>query len=209
MVVAYPSGNLGQFLVAPVRAKNLRSVGRRRSRSGIGLGEDLERRIVLSDLGGNLLGSALNAIGVVTGPVSAPTTSTSSGQTSQLQTDVQALQTELASLAAKSGVTVADLTSLAVRQPGAGAGWPDRRQEPGRRRKRAGHGDRGRDVDDAGADGLRGGICQHERDAGDDHAGVHRPEQGDHRLGGDQHRSHHRRRRSGRHPDRSVQHPGR
>jgi cell division protein FtsB len=152
-----------------------------------------------------VLAGALSSIGVVTGPVlaSSGTTPTpwgwggSSGQTSQLQTDVQALQTELASLAAKSGVTVADLTSLAAdSQPERGSG-------------RAGHGDRRRDVDDAGADGLRGGIRQHDGDAGDGRAGVHRPEQGDHGLGGDQHRPLHRRRRSGRHPERPVQPSGR
>jgi hypothetical protein len=82
----------------------------RRSRSGVGLGETLEQRIVLSDVGGNLLGSALNSIGVVTGPIVVPTGSSSSGHTSPYQT----LRTELASLAAKSGVTVADLTSLAA-----------------------------------------------------------------------------------------------
>jgi hypothetical protein len=105
---------LGPFLTSPVLARALRHEGPRRSRSGVGLGEDLEKRIVLSDVGGNLLGSALNAIGVVTGPVLAPASSSSSAHTSQLQKDVQALQTELASLAAKSGVTVADLTGLAA-----------------------------------------------------------------------------------------------
>jgi hypothetical protein len=78
--------------------------------------EHLEQRVVLSSWGGDLLGPALDAIGVVNGPVVAPSQSTSSGssgQTSQLQKDIEALQTELASLAAKSGVTVADLTSLA------------------------------------------------------------------------------------------------
>jgi hypothetical protein len=81
--------------------------------------ESLEQRVVLSDWGsGNLLGSALNAIGVVTGPVVVPTQSpsggSSSGQASQLATDIQALQKELAGLAATSRLTVADLTALAA-----------------------------------------------------------------------------------------------
>ena len=108
----------GQFVRTSDSKRDRRATGRRRFRSGSMFGEHLEQRLVLSDWGGDLLGSALNAIGVVTGPVvvqnSSSSTSSSSGQTSQLRTDVQALQTELASLAAKSGVTVADLTSLAA-----------------------------------------------------------------------------------------------
>src|SRR5262249_35140381 len=89
----------------------------RRSRTFSSLGESLEQRVVLSDWSGDLLGSALNSIGVVTGPVVVPTQSSSSGssggQTSSVRTDIEALQTELAGLAAKSGLTVADLTALA------------------------------------------------------------------------------------------------
>ncbi len=67
---------------------------------------------------GDLFGS-LNYVGVVTGPVvappatSAPSSSGSWGaKFQQLQTDVSALQTELQSLASKSGLTVAELQSL-------------------------------------------------------------------------------------------------
>ncbi len=85
--------------------------------------EELEGRVVLSGWGGggNLLAQSLNSIGVVTGPVGnaeggiigrfGPSSSQSSLFT-QLETDKEALQTELGSLAAKSGVTVADITTL-------------------------------------------------------------------------------------------------
>jgi hypothetical protein len=69
--------------------------------------------------GGDLVGS-LNSVGIVTGNAEvggypeglrAPWFAQNS-QITQLQTDVQTLNTELQSLAAKSGVTVADLSSL-------------------------------------------------------------------------------------------------
>ena len=69
---------------------------------------------------GGSLAAALSSIGVETGTVTTVSASVhgpwggGDGQTSQLRTDIQALQTELASLAAKSSVTVADLTSLAA-----------------------------------------------------------------------------------------------
>ncbi len=53
-----------------------------------------------------------NALAAVTVLPNIP--ATSSGAWSQLQTDVQKLQTELQSLAAKSGLTIADLESLTV-----------------------------------------------------------------------------------------------
>lgn len=72
--------------------------------------------------GGSLFAS-LNYVGVVTSPVvvagsgspigSGSTTGTTTPQ-SQLQSDVKALQTELQSLAAQSGLTIADLQSLAL-----------------------------------------------------------------------------------------------
>src|SRR5579885_926815 len=105
------------LLRARGRRRARRPLSRRRSRTASTLGESLEQRVVLSDWGGNLLGSALDAAGVVTGPVIAPTPSNSSEsnpQPSQLQTDIQALRTELANLAQKSGLTVADLTALAT-----------------------------------------------------------------------------------------------
>jgi hypothetical protein len=60
--------------------------------------------------------SILNNLGVITTPVTVPPTTvptSSNPLVAQLQKDQQALQTELASLSAKSGVTVADLTKLA------------------------------------------------------------------------------------------------
>jgi len=61
--------------------------------------------------------ASLSYVGVVTGPivVSSPPTMTAGSSTSvfaQLEADVQKLQTELQTLAAKSGVTIADLQSL-------------------------------------------------------------------------------------------------
>jgi hypothetical protein len=72
--------------------------------------------------GGSLFAS-LNYVGVVTNPVvvggsGSPIVSASATGTttppSQLQSDVKALQTELQSLAATSGLTIADLQSLAL-----------------------------------------------------------------------------------------------
>jgi hypothetical protein len=100
---------------SPTSRRDQRPVRSRQSRASSRIVESLEHRVVLSDWGRNLLGSALNSIGVVTGPVIAPGLSNSpTGQASQLETDIQALRTELSTLAAKSGVTVADLTSLAA-----------------------------------------------------------------------------------------------
>jgi hypothetical protein len=62
-----------------------------------------------------LFGS-LNYVGVVTSPVVviSSTSTTGSNSTSTLKADEQSLQTELQSLAAKSGLTIADLESLAL-----------------------------------------------------------------------------------------------
>ena len=81
--------------------------------------------IIVSPFGSLSLLGSLSSAGVVSSPVFlAPTTgvavpislpnipATSSGAWSQLQTDVQKLQTELQSLAEKSGLTIADLQSL-------------------------------------------------------------------------------------------------
>jgi hypothetical protein len=84
--------------------------------------EPLEERVVLSDWGGGSLLGSLNSVGVVTSPVVTETQgghdeSWAASQNStfqQLNTDRQALATELQTLAAKSGVTVADLQSLAT-----------------------------------------------------------------------------------------------
>jgi hypothetical protein len=68
-------------------------------------------------IGSGLLG-AVNDTGIVTSTVFTVTPPSSSGTTTgpvaQLNADEQALQTELQSLAAKSGLTVADLESLTV-----------------------------------------------------------------------------------------------
>jgi cell division protein FtsB len=95
--------------------------------------EALEGRVVLSDwgLGGGMMGGgggallqSLSQVGVVTGGAEFgpgpdfggahqgfPGGSNGSS-TSQLQTDLQKLQTDLQTIAAKSGVTVADINSL-------------------------------------------------------------------------------------------------
>ncbi len=103
-----------------------RAVGRmRRQRTGFQSRaiETLENRMVLSGGTGTLLGS-LTSTGVVTSPVvvaaqvSTPSLpggwSSSNAQVAQLNSDVQKLATELQSLAGKSGVTIADLESLAT-----------------------------------------------------------------------------------------------
>jgi hypothetical protein len=66
--------------------------------------------------GGPGLFTSLNYVGVVTGPVLvSPAHPTSSNtQLQQLENDVQTLRAELQSLATKSGVTVAELESLAL-----------------------------------------------------------------------------------------------
>ncbi len=64
---------------------------------------------------GRLLTSILNTIGVMSSPINtAPTNPPASSNTlvAQLQTDEEALQTELQGLASKSGVTASDLTQL-------------------------------------------------------------------------------------------------
>ncbi|MGO9469430.1 MAG: hypothetical protein ACLQIB_47045 [Isosphaeraceae bacterium] len=99
---------------------------RRRSRAGLDVQgpETLEGRVVPAAWawgGGSLVGT-LSGVGVVTGPVvPGPVLPIPRGMTpasatviSQLQTDWKALVTELQGLAAKSGVTVADLESLAL-----------------------------------------------------------------------------------------------
>jgi cell division protein FtsB len=75
--------------------------------------EALEGRVVLSGRG-DVLSESLSSVGVMTGPVLVGNSSmgSSGSQTSQGQTDLKSLETELQSLAAKSGVTVADLTQL-------------------------------------------------------------------------------------------------
>ncbi len=94
--------------------------------------EPLENRVVLTYAGSTTLLGSLSYVGVVTSPqvsVSIPVlpilpvlptpfwspASTATVPTwSKLRTDLQTLRTELESLAGKSGVTIADLESLAV-----------------------------------------------------------------------------------------------
>ena len=80
----------------------------------------LENRVVMSGSGGSLLGS-LSSVGVVTSPIVPAqqvipvlpwVSATQNSEATQLKSDVQALLTELQSLAAKSGLTIADLESL-------------------------------------------------------------------------------------------------
>ena len=76
--------------------------------------------IIVSPFGAGSLLGALSSVGVVTSPVIAsppitmlpPVTASASGPFSQLQADVQKLESELQSLAAKSAVTIADLENL-------------------------------------------------------------------------------------------------
>ncbi len=75
---------------------------------------------IVSPFGGASLLGALSSVGVVTSPVVVnpsitmlpPVSWIASSSFSQLQTDVKALQTELQSLASKSGLTIADLENL-------------------------------------------------------------------------------------------------
>jgi hypothetical protein len=78
--------------------------------------------IIISPFGSTSLLGSLSSVGVVTSPVTilprplilTPFAPTPVGGNGQLQFDEQALQTELKSLAAKSGVTIADLQSLTL-----------------------------------------------------------------------------------------------
>jgi hypothetical protein len=77
--------------------------------------------IIISPFGNTSLMGALSSVGVVTSPVvvvprplvPTPLAPVSVGAFSQLQADEQKLQMELQSLAAKSGLTIADLQNLA------------------------------------------------------------------------------------------------
>jgi len=99
-----------------------RQQARRRARRGAPGCETLEGRVVLSVSGGGSLLGSLSYVGVVTSPIVVPaqpgtpsTPSASAHQSSavsQLWSDVQKLLTELQTLAARSGVTIADLESL-------------------------------------------------------------------------------------------------
>ncbi|MDR3622672.1 MAG: hypothetical protein P4L85_25190 [Paludisphaera borealis] len=101
------------------RAVNSSDAVKRPTRQGAPSCESLEGRVVLSNWGGADLLGGLSQIGVVTtvmdagGPRGGQTQSTSgASQTSQTDTDWQTLQTKIQGLAAKSAVTVADLSAL-------------------------------------------------------------------------------------------------
>jgi hypothetical protein len=112
--------SLRGFAGQPLRAAYERFRLRRRRVARSLSCESLEQRVVLSDWGGggNSLAAALAHVGVVTGPVEVAGSAGEgrhdhgSSSTSQLETDIKALQTELQGLAAKSGLTVGDLASL-------------------------------------------------------------------------------------------------
>ncbi|WP_076351736.1 hypothetical protein [Paludisphaera borealis] len=101
------------------RAVNSSDAVKRPTRQGAPSCESLEGRVVLSNWGGADLLGGLSQIGVVTtvldagGPRGGQTQSASgASQTSQTDTDWQTLQTKIQGLAAKSAVTVADLSAL-------------------------------------------------------------------------------------------------
>jgi len=95
---------------------------KRPGRQGSPSCESLEGRVVLSNWGGADLLGGLSQIGVATsvlgdagGPRGGPMMDApGGGRTSSADADVQALQTTVQGLAAKSGVTVADLSALSA-----------------------------------------------------------------------------------------------
>ena len=111
--------------------RNLRRKGSRLSRSILGC-ETLESRVVLTYAGPSSLLGSLSYVGVVTTPIEItsvpvlPVTpvpvnaiasfsfgrATSVATWTKLRTDLQTLETELQTLAAKSGLTIADLENL-------------------------------------------------------------------------------------------------
>ena len=112
--------NLSKIVVASGECG--RPLCRMRRRGGAPGLEALENRVVLSGAGGGSLLGSLSYAGVVTSPVIVPaettiprlpgTSTTVSSELTQLNTDVQALLNDLQTLAAKSGVTIADLELL-------------------------------------------------------------------------------------------------
>jgi len=101
--------------------KNSRKL--RRARQNLVGWETLEGRVVLSTGGTSSLLDGLTHVGVVTSPIVIPLPiivppmlpvafTMQNFPWGQLESDVKALETELQSLAAKSGVTIADLQSL-------------------------------------------------------------------------------------------------
>ncbi len=127
------SASLRRLLLGQRMTPGYRDRRPRRSRAGLDVGglETLEGRVVLASWawgGADLLGT-LSSVGVLTGPVvpnprplvpisitnSIGSMTPTSGTTiSQLQMDWKDLVLELQSLAAKSGVTVADLESVVL-----------------------------------------------------------------------------------------------
>ena len=76
--------------------------------------------------GGEAMIQDLNNLGILTSPVIAGSTSAATNTNAtvaQLQTDEQALQTELQTLSSKSGVTATDLTQLLTDSQALGQSW--------------------------------------------------------------------------------------
>ena len=125
---------LGRHATRKAR-QELRARMRRAARPDAMRCEQLEGRVVLSNAGGGFGGGVagastllqdLNNLGVETSPIPASPTATPAGMNTsiaQLLADQEALQAELQSLAAKSGVTVADLTQLELDSQTIGQDW--------------------------------------------------------------------------------------
>ncbi len=94
-----------------VRAGGSTNSAKRPARQGAPSCESLEGRVVLSNFGGADLLGGLSQIGIVTNVMDAG--GPRGGRSSQTDTAWQTLQTEIQGLAAKSDVTVADLSALA------------------------------------------------------------------------------------------------
>ena len=105
------SNALLRVLSGAARAGGSNHPLKRPARQGAPSCESLEGRVVLSNFGGADLLGGLSQIGVVTNVMDAG--GPRGGHTSQANTDWQTLQTQIQGLAAKSDVTVADLSALA------------------------------------------------------------------------------------------------
>ena len=118
-----------RWMCATLQPQQRRAPMRRARRRGNPECEALEGRVVLDgggSFGNGFLLAQLSYLGVETSPVLAPSTSSPSSSNpafAQLQKDESALQTELNSLAAKSGVTVSDLTALGAASQALGSAW--------------------------------------------------------------------------------------
>jgi hypothetical protein len=100
-----------RVLGGAVRAADSNGSLKRPKRQGTPSCESLEGRVVLSNFGGADLLGGISQVGVVTNVMEAG--GPRGGQTSQTDAAWRTLQTEIQGLAAKSDVTVADLSALA------------------------------------------------------------------------------------------------